>query len=226
MTHHIIYRCEKCNSKLISLNLFFYLNHENELKVASSANLAMEESKFSLLTGIIKETFCTNCNRNIQVYEIDMENCLYDCKEAISLLKNSLIDKRHFIEEKYMRSKKLQGLIKKRRSVLEIYYFLLENERYFKDLINNFTTDYELLEDKNHIMIEYLNHRINSFKKTECIISIKNENFFTRLNDQRIKRNICPNCMKEISFIDEDEICPICGNKLVVDKIIYSEERS
>ncbi len=221
MTHHIIYRCEKCNSKLISLNLFFYLNSKNEVKVASSATLAMEESKSSALTGIIKETFCTNCNRNIQVFEIDMKNCLYNCQDAIKILKSSLIDKRKFIEEKYGRSLKLHEIIKKRRSVLEIYYFLLENERYFKDLINNFTTDYELLEDKNHIMLEYLKHRINTFKKTECVISIKDEDFYINFNERKTRLNSCPNCLKGISFIDEDEICPLCGNKLFIDKVIY-----
>ena len=224
MTHHIIYRCEKCNSKLISLNLFFYLTHENEIKVASSSTLAIEESKSSPITGIIKETFCTYCNKNIQVFEIDLENCLYNCQDAINIIKNSIIDKRRFIEEKYRKSLKLQELIKKRRFVLEIYNFLLENEMYFKDLINNFTTDYELLEDKNHIMLEYLNHLNKTFKKTKCAISIKNENFYWTLNDQKIKRNSCPNCHKKISFIYEDELCPFCGNELFIEKIIYSEE--
>lgn len=95
------------------LESVFYLNSKNEVKVASSATLAMEESKSSALTGIIKETFCTNCNRNIQVFEIDMKNCLYNCQDAIKILKSSLIDKRKFIEEKYGRSLKLQEIIKK-----------------------------------------------------------------------------------------------------------------
>lgn len=132
MTHHIIYRCEKCNSKLISLNLFFYLNSKNEVKVASSATLAMEESKSSALTGIIKETFCTNCNRNIQVFEIDMKNCLYNCQDAIKILKSSLIDKRKFIEEKYGRSLKLHEIIKKRRSVFGNILFSIGKRKVFQ----------------------------------------------------------------------------------------------
>ncbi|MBE6512109.1 MAG: hypothetical protein E7Z75_03005 [Methanobrevibacter olleyae] len=221
MTHHIIYRCEKCKSKLISRNLFFYLNYENEIKVASSPTLAMEESKSSSLTGIIKETFCTNCNKDIQVFEIDLENSLYSCQDAVDLLKDSLIERRHFIEEKYKKSLKLHKLIKKRRFVLEIYNFLLENERYFKDLINNFTTDYELLEDKNYIKLEYLNHLIKTYDKTKYAISIRNNDFFISLNDVKIRKNTCPNCLKEISFIDENEICPLCGNRLFIDKVIY-----
>lgn len=96
------------------LESVFYLNSKNEVKVASSATLAMEESKSSALTGILKETFCTNCNRNIKVFEIDMKNCLYNCQDAIKILKSSLIDKRKFIEEKYGKSLKLQEIIKKK----------------------------------------------------------------------------------------------------------------
>ncbi|MCI5737955.1 MAG: hypothetical protein Q4Q24_00050 [Methanobrevibacter ruminantium] len=224
MTHYTKYKCKKCDSTFVNYDQFFYLDPKtNEINIENRVLMAIEESESSPLVGNIIETYCGNCNKKVIIYEINPFESRYGACSSIKTLKDSLNRQYEFIREKYEKAVELNKIIENRMEI-EVYDFILENEKYFRELLEELIDSngkFENLKSKFNKIIPYLEYFIGTYINSITIISIIYGSYFYTLNDERFKRDICPNCQNEISYITEDEICPICGGELKIEDKIY-----
>ncbi|MBE6512104.1 MAG: hypothetical protein E7Z75_02980 [Methanobrevibacter olleyae] len=224
MTHYTKYKCKKCDSTFVNYDQFFYLDPKtNEINIENRVLLAMEESESSPLVGNIIETYCGNCNKRVIIYEINPFESRYGACASINILKNSLTRQHEFILEKFKKAVELNFIISNKVEI-DVYDFILENEKYFKELLEELIDSngrLENLKSKLNKIIIYLEYYISTYINSITIISIIYGSYFYTLNEEKFKRDICPNCQKKISYLTEDEICPICGGELKIEDKVY-----
>ena len=224
MTHYTKYKCNKCDSKFIDYDQIFYLDlRTNKIKIMSRGELSIEDSESSPLVGNLIETYCGNCNKKIFIYEINPFESTYGACVSIKLLQEKLKEQYNFIKNKYSKARELNGLIKLGLEI-DFYEIILENEEYFQELLEellDYNGQYENLKLKVAEIIKTLEYYINLYENNITLISIIYGSYSFNLDGEKFKKELCPECLNEISYIMEDEICPICGGDLIIEDEIY-----
>lgn len=226
MTHYTKYKCKKCDSIFIDYDQIFYLDSKtNRIKIGNKVALAIEESESSPLVGNLIETYCGNCNKKIFIYEINPFESTYGVCVSIDLLQENLKKQYKFIQEKYSKARKLDDLINLGLNV-DFYDYILENEEYFMELIDeliDYNGKYENLKLKVNEMIKTFEYYIDLHENSIIVISIIYGSYFFDLDGNKFQKDLCPECLNKISYISEEEICPLCGGELTIEDKIYLE---
>lgn len=224
MTHYTKYKCKKCESRFIDHDQIFYLDSRtNKIKIEDKVSMAIKESESSPLVGNLIETYCGNCNKKIFIYEIDPFESTYGACVSLNILRESLRFQYNYLQEEYSKSRELNDLINEGLET-DIYEFILENEIYFYELIEeliDYNGKFENLKIKLNKKIKYLDYYINIFSNSITVVSIIYGSYFFTLDGERLKKDSCPECLHQISYISEDEKCPVCGGELIIEEKIH-----
>ncbi len=224
MTHHTKYKCKKCDSIFVSYDQIFYLNPKtNEINIENKVLSAIEESESSPLVGNIIETYCGNCNEKITIFEINPFESRYGACTSINILNDSIKKHYRFIQEKHKKALELKDMLTD-SIIIEVYDFILENDKYFKELIGELIDsngNNKNMMSKLNMIINHMESFIDTYVNSITIISIIYGGYFYTMDGDKFKRDHCPKCKNRITYIVEDETCPICGGELKVEDRIH-----
>lgn len=150
MGEKTIYQCKDCGFYFEQDYLNFYLNLKTgEIEDFMILMLTVGLDRNSPLKGTISKTYCGNCNKYINIYEIGFLSENYDLEAAYNLLRILLPKKIDNAKEKVQICKELNQIVKKQDLDL-INNFINSNMDYLE-----YIEPIETLEDIEYMDIEY-----------------------------------------------------------------------
>ncbi|WP_325192782.1 hypothetical protein [Methanobrevibacter ruminantium] len=209
-----IYQCENCGFEFVQDYLNFYLNLKTgQIEDFMILMFTVDLDWNSPLKGDISTTYCGNCDKYINIYEIKSLSDNYDSEAAYYLLRLLLPKKIDHAKEKVQIYKKLEEIIKE-RNLEKINNFIKYN-----DYILNEIEPIETLEDIEYLDVEYYKEasieELERIENTVYLVHLPNTDYNLDLNGEKVSMDVCPNCKSKIHEIDSEHPCPKCGGEIL-----------
>ena len=173
--------------------------------------LTVDMDRNSPLRGTISKTYCGNCNKYINTYEIKSLSENYDMEAAYYLLRLLLPKKLDYAQKKVQIYKDL-GQIIKNGDLVKINDFINSYEDFLEEI-----GPIETLDEIEDMDIEYyLGDSIEDLerlKSTVFSIHLPNAEYNINLNGEKLSKDICPNCKSTVYEINFENPCPKCGGE-------------